>query len=140
MKLIVMIVGALLLIFLGSRIIKGNNTTDNKGEQYKKISPAEAQKRLDSGEEIILLDVRTLEEYQEKHLPKSLLIPLDQLEKVAETKLIDKTAPIFVYCRTGRRSAMAARILFKLGYNNIFNLGGIMDWPYETETGNGNGA
>jgi phage shock protein E len=140
MKSIVIIVMAFMMtIGIGSRITIGSNITDEQGKQYKNISPAEAQKRLNSGEEIIILDVRTLAEYREKHIPKSLLIPLDQLEKVVESQLIDKTAPVFVYCRSGRRSAMAAEILSKLGYINIYNLGGILDWPYETETGNGSG-
>ncbi len=102
---------------------------------YKDIKPEEAKKRLDGETGIILLDVRTQEEYDEKHIPDSILIPVDVIEKEAQTKLTDKNATIFVYCRSGRRSAIAAEALVKMGYTKVYNLGGINDWPYETETG-----
>lgn len=99
------------------------------------ITAEEAKKRLDSGESIVLLDVRTEEEYLEKHIPGSLLIPLSELEKDIESKLPDKNATLFVYCRSGNRSATASKILVELGYTNVYDLGGIMDWPYDTESG-----
>lgn len=98
---------------------------------YRDISPEETKKRLDSEEEIIILDVRTPEEYQEGHIEDAVLIPVDILEEVAEDKLTDKDTAIFVYCRSGRRSVNAANILVNLGYRNVYNLGGIVDWPYE---------
>ena len=103
--------------------------------QYQNISPADAKKRLESEKNIVLLDVRTVEEHTEKHIPGSMLIPVDVIEKEAESKLKDKSAPIFVYCRSGRRSVTASESLIKLGYTNVYNLGGINDWPYETEAG-----
>ncbi|MCX7709474.1 MAG: rhodanese-like domain-containing protein [Clostridia bacterium] len=104
-----------------------------KNLSYKNIKPEEAKKRLDRETGIILLDVRTLEEYQEKHIPNSLLIPVDVIEKEAPAKLTNKEAEIFVYCRSGRRSVAAAEALVKMGYSNVYNLGGIIDWPYETK-------
>ena len=100
---------------------------------YKNISPEEAKKRLESENGIVLLDVRTQEEYDEKHIPKSLLIPVDVIETEAAEKLKDKNATIFVYCRSGRRSITASEALVKMGYTKVYNLGGIIDWPYETE-------
>lgn len=79
--------------------------------------------------------MRTKEEYAEKHIPGSMLIPVDALEKEAPSKLNDKNATILVYCRSGRRSVAASEVLVKLGYTNVYNLGGIMDWIYETKSG-----
>ena len=97
---------------------------------YKNISPEDAKKRLDSEKGIVLLDVRTPEEHAEKNIPGSILIPLDVLENEVSQKISDRNTTIFVYCRSGRRSVEASEILVKLGYTNVFNLGGIIDWPY----------
>lgn len=101
-----------------------------------KISPADVKKKLDTEKGIVLLDVRTRNEYLEKHIPKSTLIPLDSLENEVSKKLRDKNTEIIVYCRSGSRSSMAVKILSKLGYTNVKNLGGIVSWPYETVSGN----
>ncbi len=106
-----------------------------KASSYTNIGPEEAKKRIESEKGIVLLDVRTQEEYDEKHIPNSLLIPVDVIEKEAPEKLHDKNAAIFVYCRSGRRSVTASEALVKMGYTKVYNLGGINDWPYETETG-----
>ena len=98
------------------------------------ITADEAKKRLDSGESIILLDVRTEEEYREKHIPASLLLPLSDLDDKAESEIPDKDATLFVYCRSGNRSATASKILVNLGYTKVYDLGGIIDWPYDTES------
>lgn len=103
--------------------------------QPESISPEEAYKRLESEEDIILLDVRTQGEYEEQHIPGSILIPVNDLEKRAEAELTDKDADIIVYCASGKRSSSAANILAGLGYSKVYNMGGIMDWPYEVESG-----
>lgn len=115
--------------------IKTSENNKNLKIEYKNISPEDAKKRLESEKGIILLDVRTLEEYKQRHIPSSILIPVEQIEKDAQLKLKDKNAVIFVYCRSGRRSVTASEILVKQGYTNVFNLGGINDWPYETTSG-----
>ena len=84
---------------------------------------------------IILLDIRTREEYIEKHIPGSTLIPLNVLAREASKKLPDKHATVFIYCRSGSRSRTAVKILLKQGYTKIFDLGGIARWPYETVSG-----
>ncbi len=99
------------------------------------IKPEEAKARLDKGENIILLDVRTEEEYNEKRIPNSILIPVEGIDKDAPAKLTDKNATIFVYCRSGRRSAIAVEVLTLMGYANVYDLGGLNDWPYETVSG-----
>lgn len=95
------------------------------------IAPEEAKKRLDSEKGIILLDVRTKEEYESGHIEDAQLMPLDSLGENAPKSLNDKDADILVYCRSGNRSAAAAKILADLGYKNVYDLGGIKDWPYE---------
>ena len=108
----------------------------NSGSVKKlRIDPSEAKKRLDMEKGIILLDVRTQEEYSENHIPRSTLIPLKVLARDASKKLPDKEATIFVYCRIGNRSRAAVKMLLKQGYTNIFDLGGIMRWPYKTVSG-----
>ncbi len=97
------------------------------------ITAAEAREIMDTEEGCIILDVRTQEEYDESHIPGAILIPNTELEERAEENLPDKDQLILVYCRSGRRSKMAAEILVELGYTNIKEFGGILDWPYEVE-------
>lgn len=106
-----------------------------KSAKAKSLSQADAKKRMEEDKNIILLDVRTPQEYKEIHIPNSFLLPLDNVKAEAESKLKDKDATIFVYCRSGGRSAAASGILVGLGYTNVYNIGGIMTWPYETEKG-----
>ena len=101
---------------------------------YQKITAKEARELLLSDSSVILLDVRTEAENKELRIPGSLLIPLDTLSTKAQTLLLDKQAKIVIYCRSGNRSKQAADILIDLGYTNVFDMGGIIDWPYETES------
>lgn len=107
----------------------------NYSNRKIRINPEEAKQKLDSAKGIVLLDVRTQEEYQEKRIPKSISVPLNLLQSQAPKKLPNKDAEILVYCRSGNRSAAAVRILSKLGYSNVKNIGGIIHWPYETISG-----
>ena len=106
-----------------------------KGEKamYEQISAEEAKKIMDSGEEHIILDTREQDEFDEGHIPGAILIPYTEIENKAEEMLPDKDKLILVYCRSGRRSKIAAESLSKLGYTNVKEFGGIIDWPYEIE-------
>ena len=106
-----------------------------KGEKamYEQITPEEAKKIMDSGEEYIILDTREQDEFDEGHIPGAILIPYTEIENKAEEMLPDKDKLILVYCRSGRRSKIAAESLAKLGYTNVKEFGGIIDWPYEVE-------
>lgn len=84
-------------------------------------------------ENFILLDVRTAEEYNEKHIADAILLPLNELEDKATSVLPDLNQTIVIYCRSGNRSAQAAKLLTEMGYTKIYDLGGINTWPYETE-------
>ena len=97
------------------------------------ITAEEAKKIMDTEKDYIILDVRTQEEFDEKHIPGAVLIPDYEITDKAEDILTDKNQLILVYCRSGRRSKLAAEELVKLGYTNIKEFGGIIDWPYETE-------
>ncbi len=102
---------------------------------YQTISSETAKERLSTEKGIVLLDVRTVPENAEKRIPGSILIPVEEIKTQATVKLTDKSVPIFVYCRSGNRSASAAKALADMNYTNVYNLGGINNWPYETETG-----
>lgn len=106
-----------------------------KGEKkmYKQITAAEAKKIMDSDEEYIVLDVREQNEFDEGHIPSAILIPYTDIESRAGELLPDKDKQILVYCRSGRRSKIAAEKLAELGYTNVKEFGGINDWQYEVE-------
>ena len=87
---------------------------------------------MDEGKPYTLLDVRTLEEFNAGWIKGAMLIPVDELGARAEKELPEKSVPILIYCRSGVRSARAARILAELGYTKIYDLGGIINWPYGT--------
>lgn len=101
----------------------------------RKLPQREAKKLLDSDSTIKLLDVRNINEYTLTHIPGSVLIPLSRLEDEVEDKIPDKNTKIFVYCKSGSRSAMALRVLGALGYKNAYDIGGIDSWPFEREQG-----
>ena len=89
---------------------------------------------IDKNSAITILDVRTEEEFNTGHIDGAILIPdTDILEKAEET-LTDKSATILVYCRSGRRSALAAADLVELGYSNVYDFGGIIGWNYDIVT------
>ena len=100
---------------------------------YQKIAAATVKERLGKGEKLIIVDVRTKEEYDGGHIPNSLLIPYDEIEVKAPALLKDKNAAIIVYCRTGRRSEIAAKALIGMGYTNVADMGGINTWTYGLE-------
>ena len=107
---------------------------DNKQEAgYMNITAQQAKEIMDTQGGYIILDTRTREEYDEKHIPGAILIPHDQIKQEAESVLKDKDQLILVYCRSGRRSKLASEDLVALGYTNIKEFGGIIDWPYAVE-------
>lgn len=105
---------------------------DKKDITYEQISPAEAKALMDNEENYIILDVRTDEEFSEAHIEGAILIPDYEISEKAESLLPDKDQLILIYCRSGRRSKNAASNLVALGYTNIKEFGGIIDWSYGT--------
>ena len=97
---------------------------------YRRISAEEARQMMDAGN-VIVLDVRTQPEFAEGHIPEAVLLTDSDIAARAGEVLPDKDATILVYCRSGRRSEMAANKLVEMGYTGIHDFGGIIDWPYE---------
>ena len=98
---------------------------------YEQISQEEAKALMDSESGYVIIDARTQSEYDEGHIPGAILIPEYEIASRAENELPDKDQLILVYCRSGRRSKIAAEELVKLGYTNVKEFGGIIDWQYE---------
>ena len=98
---------------------------------YKKINAVDAKKIMDHNDDIYIVDVREEDELIEGYIENSILIPLDSINKLALQLIPDKEKTTLVYCRSGKRSAVAAKELNKMGYNNIIDFGGILDWPFE---------
>ena len=111
----------------------GQDKENTEEAVYMNITAEQAKEIMDSEGNYIILDTRTQEEYDESRIPGAILIPHDQVKEKAESMLTDKSQLILVYCRSGRRSKLAAEDLVKLGYTNIKEFGGIIDWPYEVE-------
>ncbi len=110
---------------------KENRKAENA---YMKISAEEAKEIMDGATDFLLIDVREKEEYAEGHIEGALLIPYDEIEESAGSLLADKQQTILIYCRSGRRSAIAAQTLSDLGYTDVKDFGGIIDWPYDIKT------
>ena len=128
MKRMILLVLALMLL-----TACGQNKGIEKEAAYMNITAAEAKEIMDNRDDYVILDTRTQEEYDEGHIPGAVLISYDEILQKAETVLTDKDQLILVYCRSGRRSKLAAEDLVKLGYTNIKEFGGILDWEYEVE-------
>ena len=111
----------------------GQDTEKDQGAVYMNITAEEAKQIMDSEEGYVILDVRTQEEYDQGHIPGAIVISHEEIAEKAEKVLTDKEQLILVYCRSGRRSKIAAEALVELGYTNIREFGGIIDWPYEVE-------
>jgi rhodanese-related sulfurtransferase len=101
---------------------------------YKKISAREAKELIDANADAVILDVRTEDEYSERHITGAVLLPDYEVSEKAADVLPDKDALILVYCRTGIRSESAARMLTEMDYTNVYDFGGIVDWLYDAES------
>ena len=123
-----LILGLLLLLTACS-----SPTKNNQEMVFLNITAEEARKLMDSEKDRIILDVRSREEYDQGHIPGAILIPDTEIEAKAADLLPDKDQLILVYCRSGRRSKLAAEALAGLGYSNVKEFGGILDWPYAIE-------
>lgn len=132
----------LLVAALSCMLFAGCKATDTEKEAgvtmekaaYQQISMEEAMELMKTEENYIILDVRSQEEYDEKHIPGAILVPNETIGTKDIPELPDKDQMILVYCRSGNRSKQAAEKLTALGYTNIIEFGGINDWPGEVET------
>ena len=102
---------------------------------YRTMEINDAAEMIAADDGHLLVDVRTREEFEEKHIPGAILLPVEDIEDGKLERLPDKSQIILIYCRTGRRAKDAAEYLAKKGYTNIYEIGGIIDWKGETVTG-----
>ena len=125
--------GRLMLHALAMPLVFGGCVGGAGGKlTYQQISGDEAKALMESESDYIILDTRTDEEFNAEHIPGAILIPEYEITERAEAELPDKDRLILVYCRSGRRSKIASQLLVMLGYKNVKEFGGIIDWPYET--------
>lgn len=125
-KWIPMILSALLLTGCGA------SAQDNLG--YRQITMEEAAKRMEQEPAAIILDVRRPDEYQVGHIPGAINIPNETIGREELPQLPDKDQTILVYCRSGNRSKQASEKLAALGYTQVLEFGGILDWPGQVVT------
>lgn len=111
-------------------VLTGCSSKQRGEAAYQQIPMNEAAEMMEQEEDYILLDVRTEEEFRGKHIPGAINIPNETIEE-EPAALPDKEQMIFVYCRSGNRSKQAAQKLADLGYTNIIEIGGIIDWKGE---------
>ncbi len=116
------------LSLFGMTACSGEN---GKSLTYEQITAEQAKTIMDTEKDYIIIDARTEEEFAEGHIKNAILIPEYEIAERAEKELPDKEQLILVYCRSGRRSKIASEELVKLGYTNVKEFGGIIDWPYE---------
>ena len=109
-------------------------TTEDVLVPYEQITAEDAKKLMDAESDYIIVDARTEEEFAEGHIPGAILIPEYEIADRARAELPDKEQLILVYCRSGRRSKIASQALADLGYTNVKEFGGIIDWPYDVVT------
>lgn len=122
------------IVFAGILLLSGcsfqQQPKDNTA--YHKIDAKEAKQMMEN-QDVIIVDVRREDEYAKGHIPHAVLVPNETIKEEAQEKLPDKNATYLVYCRSGNRSAQASKTLIEAGYQNIYDFGGIQDWPYEIE-------
>lgn len=115
----------IVLLFSAALLLAACSST----AEYRKISALEAKEMIEA-ETPIIVDVRTAEEFASGHIANAINIPVESIS-TAPIELPDKEALILIYCRSGNRSEQATRKLLDLGYTNLYDFGGIIDWPYE---------
>ncbi len=118
---------------LATLVLLGLTACGGEGEgplTYERITPEQAKAIMDAEQDYIIVDARTTEEFEAGHIESAVLIPEYEIAQRAAEELPDKNALILVYCRSGRRSKIASQALVELGYTNVKEFGGIIDWTY----------
>lgn len=112
-----------------------NSSKSSGSSSYRQIDAAEAVQIMAEEDEYIILDVRTEQEFAQGHIPGAINVPVETIGTECPPELPDKDQLILVYCRSGNRSKTASEALAKLGYSNIVEFGGIVDWPGDIVAG-----
>lgn len=124
----------MLLAILGAALLLTGCIGGQAKAAYRRVSAEEAQQIMKNESGYQIVDVRTPEEYASGHIPNAICIPNESIGKQPPAELSDKKQLLLIYCRSGRRSKEAANKLVELGYENVVDFGGIIDWPYEKTT------
>ena len=126
---------ALLLLLLLTLAGCGSREEDAKNTaSYQQITVEEAKSMMEEQPDAVILDVREKDEYDAGHIPGAVLLPVGTInEETAASAIPEKDTVVLVYCRSGNRSKTASQVLADLGYTQIYEFGGIKDWPYEIE-------
>ena len=121
--------------FLMALLLLAGCGAQSEESTYRQVNAEEADSMMEEESGYIILDVRTAQEYSEKHIPGAINIPNETIGTEDIPELPDKEQLILEYCRSGNRSKQASEKLVKLGYTNIVEFGGINDWTGETVSG-----
>lgn len=144
-NIIIVIVIIAVLICIGCFIYKTNKTnkttTSNstattnaaKTNEIRHVSMDDIVKIMNENKDYVIVDVRTPDEYKEGHIPNAINIPNETINETVYNKLKDKNQLILIYCRSGSRSRQAAYKMQKLGYTNLVDFGGIINWKGKIE-------
>ena len=144
-NIIIAIILIAVLICIGCFIYKSSktnkNTTSNnsttttaaKTNEIRHVSMDDIVKIMDENKDYVIVDVRTPDEYKEGHIPNAINIPNETINETVYNKLKDKNQLILIYCRSGSRSRQAAYKMQKLGYTNLVDFGGIINWKGKIE-------
>lgn len=132
---------ALVLVVLAALMVgcsQGEQTAEDAtaakvSAEYTQISQEKAQEMMKS-EDVVIVDVRTQEEYAKGHIPGAICVPNESIVDAQPEELPDLEQTILVYCRSGRRSKEASQKLADIGYTNVYEFGGIIDWNGEVVT------
>ena len=123
--------GVLIAMLIPLSLFGMASCSEDDANSYEQITPEQAKTIMDTKTDYVIIDARTTEEFSEGHIEGAILIPEYEIKLRAEKELPEKKQLILIYCRSGRRSKIASEELVKLGYNNVKEFGGIIDWPYE---------
>lgn len=124
----VIIILIILVVIIGGVIMLNRNTEKKSTNQIQYVSMDEITTIIQENTNYIILDARTIEEYNQGHIPNAICIPNETIDETVTTKLPNKDQLILIYCRSGNRSKQAALKLQQLGYTNLIEFGGIIDW------------
>jgi rhodanese-related sulfurtransferase len=124
----------IVILLAGTVLYAASQKKDTAVQQlsYTTITAQEAKKLMTENANAVIVDVRTRAEYDEIHIPGAVLVPNETIGNTAPSQLPEKNALLLIYCRSGNRSRQAAEKLAALGYTQVYNFGGIINWPYET--------
>ena len=124
----------LIPLLLSTLLVTGCASSNNQANTYRSITMDDAVTMMAQEIGYIILDVRRPDEFAAGHIPHAINVPNESIGTAEISELPDKDQLILVYCRSGRRSKEASEKLVKLGYTNIVEFGGILDWKGETVT------